>query len=47
MIKGDIKQIEKSLDIILPIGILFYTLQSLSYIVDVYRKDVKVEKMTL
>lgn len=40
-----VKQIEKSLDIILPIGILFYTLQSLSYIVDVYRKDVKVEKI--
>lgn len=30
--------------IALPIGISFYTFQALSYVVDVYRKDVKAEK---
>lgn len=30
-------------DIILPVGISFYTFQALSYIVDAYRKDVEVE----
>ena len=31
-------------DIVLPIGISFYTFQSLSYVIDVYRKEVKVQK---
>ena len=31
-------------DIILPVGISFYTFQALSYTVDVYRKDVPAEK---
>ena len=31
-------------DLILPIGISFYTFQILSYIVDVYRKKIKVQK---
>lgn len=31
-------------DIILPVGISFYTFQALSYTVDVYRKDVEPEK---
>lgn len=34
----------KSLDIVLPVGISFYTFQALSYIVDVYRGEVKVEE---
>lgn len=35
---------ERSFDIILPIGISFYTFQALSYTVDVYRGEVKAEK---
>jgi D-alanyl-lipoteichoic acid acyltransferase DltB (MBOAT superfamily) len=31
-------------DIMLPLGISFYTFQALSYIIDIYRKDVKVQK---
>ena len=31
-------------NIILPIGISFYTFQNVSYIIDVYRKDVENEK---
>ncbi len=31
-------------DIILPIGISFYTFQILSYIIDLYRKEIKVQK---
>ena len=30
-----------SLKIILPVGISFYTFQALSYVIDVYRKDIK------
>lgn len=36
-------QIEIS-DIALPVGISFYTFQGISYVVDVYRKDVPVQK---
>ena len=32
------------LDLILPVGISFYTFQTLSYVIDVYRGDVKAEK---
>ena len=32
------------LDIIMPIGISFYTFQALSYVIDVYRGDVNVQK---
>ena len=32
------------LDVIMPIGISFYTVQALSYVVDVYRGDVAVQK---
>jgi alginate O-acetyltransferase complex protein AlgI len=32
------------LDVIMPIGISFYTFQALSYVVDVYRGDVSVQK---
>ena len=36
-----------ALDIVLPIGISFYTFQGISYIVDVYRGKVKAEKSLL
>ena len=32
-----------ALDIIMPIGISFYTFQAISYVVDVYRRDVPVQ----
>ena len=32
-----------NLDLILPVGISFYTFQTLSYVIDVYRGDVKTE----
>ena len=34
-------------DVILPIGISFYTFQALGYLIDVYRKNVKAEKNVL
>ncbi len=34
----------ESLHIILPIGISFYTFQSMSYTIDVYRKEIKAER---
>lgn len=34
----------KILNLILPIGISFYTFQALSYVIDVYRKDAPVQK---
>ncbi len=33
-----------TLDIIMPIGISFYTFQALSYVIDVYRNECKVQK---
>ncbi len=35
---------KKSFDIILPVGISFYTFQALSYTMDVYRGEIKAEK---
>ena len=32
------------LNLILPVGISFYTFQTLSYVIDVYRKDINTEK---
>lgn len=37
-------QLPNTLNLLLPVGISFYTFQALSYTIDVYRKDVKVEK---
>ena len=34
----------KLINVILPIGISFYTFQAISYVVDVYRKDIEAEK---
>lgn len=36
--------IPNTLNLLLPVGISFYTFQALSYTIDVYRKDVEVEK---
>ena len=33
----------KTLDVLLPVGISFYTFQSMSYTIDVYRKDIEPE----
>ena len=35
---------ERRFDLLLPVGISFYTFQALGYIMDVYRNDVEVEK---
>lgn len=37
-------QIDKRLDLLLPVGISFYTFQALSYTIDVYRGNIKAEK---
>ncbi len=42
--KVGLQIVEKPFDVILPVGISFYTFQALSYIVDVYRGTVKVKK---
>lgn len=42
--KLHIALITPSFDVLLPVGISFYTFQALSYTVDVYRGDVKPEK---
>lgn len=39
--------VEKPFDIVLPVGISFYTFQALSYTMDVYRGDIKAEKNIL
>ncbi len=39
----NITLIENNLDLLLPVGISFYTFQALGYVIDVYRKDVKAE----
>ena len=34
----------KFIDVIMPIGISFYTFQAMSYVIDVYRKEVKAQR---
>ena len=35
---------DPTLDLILPVGISFYTFQTLSYVIDVYRGNIKAER---
>lgn len=37
----------RTIDVILPIGISFYTFQSMAYVIDVYRRDIKPTKSLL
>lgn len=39
-----ITSIDRRLDLLLPVGISFYTFQALGYTLDVYRKSIKAEK---
>ena len=39
-----IQPVNAAFDVILPVGISFYTFQALSYIIDVYRGDIYCEK---
>lgn len=45
--KMNVELLSNPFDIILPVGISFYTFQALSYTVDVYRKDIEPEKNPL
>ena len=42
--KLHIQAVSKPFDLLLPVGISFYTFQSLGYAVDVYRGDIKAER---
>lgn len=39
-----LETIDKRLDLLLPVGISFYTFQALGYTIDVYRKNISAEK---
>lgn len=42
--KCNVSVIEHKWDVLLPVGISFYTFQALSYTIDVYRKEIEPEK---
>nr|MBQ8253258.1 MBOAT family protein [Lachnospiraceae bacterium] len=42
-----VQMIDKPFDVLLPVGISFYTFQALSYTMDVYRKEIEPEKNLL
>lgn len=42
-----ISTVEKRFDLLLPVGISFYTFQALGYIIDVYRGEIKAERNIL
>ncbi|MBR4237238.1 MBOAT family protein [bacterium] len=42
LFNGDV--VDFTLDLILPVGISFYTFQTLSYVIDVYREKIEAEK---
>lgn len=44
LVRFNMEMINPTFDIILPVGISFYTFQALSYTMDVYRKEIYVEK---
>lgn len=46
-LQGIFKNFKPALDIVLPVGISFYTFQGISYIADVYKGKVKAEKNLL
>ena len=41
------KTYDFSLNLILPVGISFYTFQTLSYAIDIYRGDIKAERKSI
>ena len=45
--KANVQIVTNPFDIILPVGISFYTFQALSYTMDVYRKEIEAEKNPL
>ncbi len=45
--KVGIQALEHSFDVLLPVGISFYTFQALGYIIDVYREKIEAEKNPL
>ena len=45
--KFNVQLLEKSFDLLLPVGISFYTFQALGYIIDVYREQIEPEKNLL
>ncbi len=47
LVSFGVELVSNPFDIILPVGISFYTFQALSYTVDVYRNDIEAEKNLL